>query len=441
MHRVWFNLKVALEAVSHNSVRALLTGLGILFGVAAVIAMLAIGTGARQAILEQMKLVGTNNIVVQAIIPQKQEAPPTQHMLAQQVNDKRPWSPGLQLNEAEALARVLPTIAAVSPELDIPTTLTRQGRWMKSHTIGITNAFFQLNNLRITQGRAFHFIEEERARPVCIIGKHVARQLFPDIHPIGQQIKCGKAWFRVIGVLEGYDTQAETRHKLGIRNHNDEVYVPIRAALLYLQDRSRITKDEIGELEEGESLPEENYHQLDRLVLHVSDATYLHSTATLVGTILKRRHQGVEDYEIIVPELLLRQQRQTQDTFNLVLAAIAAISLLVGGIGIMNIMLASVWERIKEIGLRRSLGATERDIVQQFLLEAILISLSGGLLGILLGTGAAHLIAAAAHIPTIVTLWSVLLSFGVAAVTGLIFGLIPARKAARQDPIKALRTE
>ena len=438
--KLLFNFRLAVEAVLHNRVRALLTGLGILFGVAAVIAMLAIGTGARQAILEQMKLIGTNNIVVRAVIPDQGEER-TQQTGARQTSNERPWSPGLRLDDADALAEVLPSVAAVSPELEVQTSVAREGRWMKSRTIGVTNAFFALNNLDFHEGRAFHFVEEERAMPVCVIGRQVARKLFPDTSPIGQQVKCGKAWFRVVGVLQGPDARPEAREQLGIRDHNSEVYVPIRAALLYLKDRARIGRDDLGELNEGEPLPDENYHQLDRMVIHVREARQLRSTAALVGAILKRRHQGVNDYEVQVPELLLKQQQRTQDTFNMVLAAIAAISLLVGGIGIMNIMLASVWERIKEIGLRRSLGATEADIVQQFLLEAVFISLTGGGLGVVVGIVAAHLIAAAADIPTVVTLWSVLLSFGVAAVTGLVFGLMPARKAARQDPIKALRTE
>ncbi len=440
LHRLWFNFRVAVEAVLQHRLRALLTGLGIFFGVAAVIAMLAIGTGARQAILEQMKLIGTHNIVVRALVPSQDASAPARAG-EQQAADKRPRSPGLRLADAEALAQVLPTVAALSPELEVATTLARGGRWMKSRTIGVTHAFFEINSLRIVAGRPFHFVEEERAMPVCILGKHVARQLFPDTSPLGRQIKCGKSWFRVVGILEGFDAQAETRQELGIRNHNDEVYVPIRAALLYLKDRSRIGKDDIGRPGQDEPPPEENYHQLDRLVVHLRDAAHLRSTATLVAAILKRRHQGVADYEVRVPELLLEQQQRTQETFNLVLAAIAAISLLVGGIGIMNIMLASVWERIKEIGLRRSLGATERDIVQQFLLEAVFISLAGGLLGIAAGIVAARLIAHTADIPTVVTPWSILLSFGVAAATGLLFGLMPARKAARQDPIKALRTE
>lgn len=184
-----------------------------------------------------------------------------------------------------------------------------------------------------------------------------------------------------------------------------------------------------------------NYHQLDRVVLRVEDHKQLQATADIAARMLKRRHRDQLDFEVEVPELLLQQQQKTQDTFNFVLAVIAGISLLVGGIGIMNIMLASVLERIKEIGIRRSLGATENDIVLQFLFEAIFISLIGGLIGVILGVVAAKAIASYADIPTIVSTWSVLLSFFVAASVGLVFGLLPAQKAAKQDPIKALRTD
>ncbi|MFK7948536.1 MAG: ABC transporter permease, partial [Saprospiraceae bacterium] len=184
-----------------------------------------------------------------------------------------------------------------------------------------------------------------------------------------------------------------------------------------------------------------NYHQLDRLVVRVKDSDKLQATATVIARMLNRRHEEVKDYNIQVPELLLQQQQKTQDTFNMVLAVIAGISLLVGGIGIMNIMLASVLERIKEIGIRRSLGATRTDIVYQFLFESIVISLLGGLIGVLLGVFAARTIANAAEIPTVVSTWSIVLSFGVAATVGLIFGIIPARRAAFFDPIKALRND
>ena len=185
----------------------------------------------------------------------------------------------------------------------------------------------------------------------------------------------------------------------------------------------------------------ENYHQLDRLVVQVSRTETLQATADVLARILKRRHREKIDFEVQVPELLIQQQQKTQETFNFVLAVIAGISLLVGGIGIMNIMLASVLERIKEIGVRRALGAFRQDITLQFLFEAIVISLIGGLLGIILGIVATRIITSYADIPTSISFWSIALSFGVAFMIGLVFGLVPAQRAAEQDPIKALRSD
>jgi putative ABC transport system permease protein len=196
-----------------------------------------------------------------------------------------------------------------------------------------------------------------------------------------------------------------------------------------------------GASDTEDSGPAVNYHQLDRLVLQVDETADLTPTAEILSRLLERRHFDVVDYEIEIPELLLKQQQRTNDIFNYVLGAIAGISLLVGGIGIMNIMLASVMERIKEIGLRLSIGAQKRDIVQQFLFEAMMISVSGGIIGVILGITMAFLVSAVADIPTIVSFSSIVLSFGVAASVGLIFGIAPARKAAMQDPITSLRHE
>ena len=439
MQRILFNLILAMEGVMANRLRAVLTALGIIFGVGAVITMLGIGTGAKQSILDQMKLIGTNNIVIKSVSDFSKIGGATE-ISSERSDEKRPWSPGLSLEDVRSLQSVLPNLEAVSPEVVFSVNLIQSGKMETGKCVGVTNEFFDLNQLELLEGNLFHKRHVNGGRPVCIIGKEIKNKFFPDESPIGKQIKCGKAWMQIIGVLEQRSASEESLKDLGIRDYNADVYVPVTTALLRFNNRAKITKADIKSQFEERSIPE-NYHQLDKITVRVKDSEYLRATADLTARILKRRHLGLVDFEIEVPELLLQQQRKTQDTFNMVLAFIAGISLLVGGIGIMNIMLASVLERIKEIGLRRSLGAYESDIVQQFLFEAIFISLMGGLLGVILGYAAAKIIETTAEIPTVVTWWSVLLSFGVASSVGLIFGLFPARKAAKQDPIKALRAD
>ena len=426
-----------MEGVQANQLRAFLTALGIIFGVGAVIAMLAIGTGAKQSILEQMKLIGTNNIVVTAVKSSGDELTGD----GSKDGDNRPWSPGLTVRDVAAVQTILPNVEAVSPEVVMTTNIIRRGKIEKAKCVGVTNAFFALNNLALDSGVRFHELHEEHGRPVCIIGKDIKNRFFPEEDPLGKQIKCGATWLRVIGVLEGREASEESLKNLGIRDYNSDVYIPVTTAMLRFKNRALVTKDDLGEQNDDDAPPPENYHQLDKFVVRVADSQYLRATADVIARMLRRRHHSLIDFEIEVPELLLQQQQKTQDTFNLVLAVIAGISLLIGGIGIMNIMLASVLERIKEIGVRRSLGARREDIVAQFLFEAVFISLVGGVLGIVLGILAARAIASAADIPTVVSAWSVVLSFGVAATVGLIFGLFPAQKAARMHPIKALRSD
>ncbi len=452
MQRIIFNFILALEAVGANRLRAMLTALGIVFGVAAVIAMLAIGTGAKQAILEQMKLIGTNNIVIESVVPQEEEEAGDNE---DDANNKNNYTPGLTLKDAEAIERVLPTVESISPEVVFTTSVIQTGKIQKSRIIGVTNAFFDLNNISVGQGNFFNSYHFDGGRPVCIIGEDIRAKFFSEEEPLGKLIKCGDTWLTVIGVLKRRIAKKENLDALGIRDYNSDIYIPIQTALLRFKNRALVTQaalrqniggdvivisneDEPSATERKES---NNYHQLDRLVIRVKDSDKLQATSTVIARMLNRRHEEVKDYNIQVPELLLQQQQKTQETFNLVLAAIAGISLLVGGIGIMNIMLASVLERIKEIGIRRSLGATRIDIIYQFLFESVAISLIGGLIGVFLGVFSARTIANAAEIPTVVSTWSIVLSFGVAASVGLIFGIIPARRAAFFDPIKALRND
>ena len=438
LQRLTFNFILAMEGVFANRLRAILTALGIIFGVGAVIAMLGIGTGAKQSILDQMKLIGTNNIVIKATRDSGDEADST----GDEQGDKLPWSPGLTMNDVESMQTILPNVEDISPEVVFTVNVIQSGKMERAKCVGVTNAFFNLNNLQLGSGNFFHQSHIDGGRPVCIIGKNIKNKFFPEDDPIGKQIKCGKAWLKIIGVLDKRDASKESLKNLGIRDYNSDVYVPISTSMLRFKNRGKITEDDLEEdYDDGEKKVIENYHQLDKVVVRVADSKYLRTTADVIARILKRRHHEQVDFVIEVPELLLKQQQKTQDTFNLVLAVIAGISLLVGGIGIMNIMLASVLERIKEIGLRRSLGAHQNDIIQQFLFEAIFISLIGGVLGVILGIVSAKAIASAADIPTVVTWWSILLSFGVAASVGLVFGLFPARKAAKEDPIKALRSD
>ncbi len=445
LQRISFNLILAVEGVNANKLRSILTALGIVFGVGAVIAMLAIGTGAKKSILDQMKLIGTNNVIITPYIPSEKDAEEEQSSDTESASsggrdNKWPYSPGLTINDLQAIEKVLSNVERVSPEVIIPTNVLRGTKLKKGRVVGVTNPFFELNRLSLDNGNFFHQQHLEKGSNVCIIGKNVQINFFSEQNPIGQKIKCGKTWLTIVGVLEQRLANGENLARLGIRDFNADVYVPVTTALLRFQNRAMVTSQDISNRGDNDGR-QENYHQLDRAVIRVKDSRQLQASADVIARVLKRRHNDLVDYEIEIPELLLEQEQKTQETFNLVLAVIAGISLLVGGIGIMNIMLASVMERIKEIGVRRSLGATRDDIILQFLFEAVIISLIGGILGVLIGVASARTIASYADIPTVVSTWSIALSFGVAASIGLLFGLFPAQKAAEQDPIKALRSD
>ncbi|HJW29581.1 MAG TPA: FtsX-like permease family protein, partial [Saprospiraceae bacterium] len=350
------------------------------------------------------------------------------------------WAPGMAIGDIQAMTQI-PTVELLSPEIIRKTKTIYNGKILDARCIGVQNSFFELNQLIVSRGDLFSAEQITDNKPVCVIGKNIETKLFNGKDPIGETVKCGNYYFTVIGVLEKQIATKETLTSLGLRDLNSDIYIPLGVSLVRFGDRSKIRKEYLGERGQNMRNEKVEMQQIDKLVVRVSDSKYLQSTADVIARMLKRRHGGQVDFTMEIPELLLKQQQKTQDIFNLVLAVIAGISLLVGGIGIMNIMLASIYERIKEIGLRRAIGATNRDIVIQLLFEAILVSVVGGLIGIVLGIAAAKAISSTASIPTIISGWSILLSFGVAATIGLIFGIFPARKAAKLDPIEALRTE
>jgi putative ABC transport system permease protein len=450
LSRMMLNLSIAWEAILANKLRAGLTALGIIFGVSAVIAMLAIGNGAQQEILEQIKLVGVNNIVITPLNEQKEEK--KEDALGKEKKPK--FSPGLTLLDAESIQKKVPNVLKVSPEVMIESIVIKDGLQRTTKLVGVTPTYFDLINYQIDEGNTFNAIQLEQAAPVCIIGWGVKAKFFSKENPIGKSIKVGSYWLKVVGVLENKNISQASMTNLGIRDYNMDIYTPVKTALVRYTNRSILTKASIQKANsEGErnnnnnnnqankDKKPTNYNQLDRLVIQVTETEYLAPTAEIIARMLQRRHLNVVDYEVSMPELLLKQQQRTKDIFNIVLGVIAGISLLVGGIGIMNIMLASVLERIKEIGLRLALGAKKTDIVSQFMLEAVLISVSGGVIGIILGVVLAVTISQFAGIPTIISPSSIIVSFVVSASVGLIFGIAPARRASEQDPISSLRYE
>jgi putative ABC transport system permease protein len=433
--RLLANFYIAFEAVLANKVRSLLTALGIIFGVAAVIAMLAIGTGAQQEIMEQIKLVGVNNIVIEPIVEQIEEQLDGDSGMER---EKSKFSPGLKLDDVIAIENIIPGINRISPEIVMDTYIVKSGIRRSAKLVGVDVAYFDVLDFQLREGRMFSEKNIVKGDPVCIIGRNVAARFFPNENPIGEKIKSGNQWLEVIGILEERIVSESSISKLGIRDFNMDVYIPIQSMLIRYRNRDLVTESRLNDSNSGGS---GNYHQIDKLVIQVSESELLNPTAEVLAKMLQRRHFNVVDFEITIPELLLKQQQRTQNIFNIVLGAIAGISLLVGGIGIMNIMLASVMERIKEIGLRLSLGAKKNDIVNQFLFESVMISVSGGLIGVVLGILLAHLVSTFADFPTVITLSSIILSFGVAATVGLVFGITPAKRAASQDPITSLRYE
>lgn len=451
LQKLLYNFDIAIEAIRRNKLRALLTSLGIIFGVGSVIAMLAIGTGAQQEVLSQMQLLGTNNVIIQPVI--EQEEGQVDENAAQE--ESKRFSPGLTLEDLRSIQEMLPEIEYVSPEIVYETNFIRNARMRTGKLVGVNDDYFHINNFEIISGSNFSDTQIQNSSPVCIIGYDVRSKFFAGQDPIGKKIKVGHLWLTVVGVLKKRELSTENIESLGIRNYNLDIFSPATTVLLRFKNRALVTKKDLGgsrstvifgggmmvSSSNSNKGGDGNYNQLDKLIVRVSDTRYSVSIAEVLSRMLKRRHNEVVDFEIIVPEQLLQQEQRTKRIFNIVLSSIASISLIVGGIGIMNIMLASVVERYREIGVRMAVGAQKKDIELQFLTEALTISITGGIVGIILGMVFSFAIEATADIATIVTPISIVISFGVALLIGVVFGFFPAKRAAQQDPVHALRHE
>jgi len=406
------SLRIGVRSILVHKLRSFLTTLGVIFGVAAVIAMLSIGEGAKRAAVEQIKLLGTNNIRVNFVKltgDQAEEA-------------EKKFSRGLTYRDGQLIRENLPNVKGVTPVRFVETSILLRNKESTGRVVGTDEAYEWVTNFHPGEGRFICALDVADAKRVCVIGSEIRDELFGYRNPLGRRIKIGDTWFVVIGVMESKTVKEGKASVIKLRNINKDVYIPITTALKRFTDEDRP-------------------NSIEEIAIQVEKEDQVVPTSDVVKRLLSRTHNGVSDYEIIIPAELLAQSQKTQRVFNIVMGSIAAISLLVGGIGIMNIMLASVTERTKEIGTRRALGATERDVLIQFLNETIMISVTGGTIGIIFGVVMAKGINLFAGWETVISLYSVVISFGISALVGIIFGIYPARQAAKMDPIAALRFE
>lgn len=408
--RIKIQAAEAIESLLFHKLRTILTLLGMIFGVGAVIAMLSIGQGAEQEALQLIDSMGLRNIIVK----EKKIDP-------NRLKDIRESSLGLTLQDLNAARETLPFLEShtAMKKLDIYSLISHYGSG-DAAVWGVTPTYAAMSNLSVAKGRFLLDIDETAMNCVCVIGSQAAQTLFPDRDPMGQAIKINHLWMTVIGVLKDKNLARKEFEGVSLSGEQNNIYIPLQTALKSFQFQA---------LES----------QLDEFRIRLFKGTPGNVAAETLNHLLKRRHKDMDDFEMIVPEALLEQHRKTQDIFTIVMACIAGISLLVGGIGIMNIMLASVLERTREIGLRRAIGARQADIKRQFILETFAISASGGLLGILFGFGLSLTISAFTGWPVGWSLQAVALSVGVCAFIGLVFGIYPAIQASRLDPIEALR--
>jgi len=452
--RYFHDIEIAIESLLGNKLKSILTALGIIFGTAAVISMLAIGNGAQQEILDQIKMVGVNNIVITPIQDLTVDGENGEESTENSNGKKQEkYSPGLTMKDLEAIKKIIPSVKKITPEIVANSFVVQNGRRVAAKVIGVDNDYFDLYNVKLEKGQIFNDYQVENGVPVCVIGANISSKVFSNVDPVNQYLKFGHVWLKVIGVLEKTSVNLSAADNAGVNLVNDNVFIPVETMLLRYQNRALVNSKSLGGGNSNfggwffsfsgnnQKAGSTNYHQLDKIIVQVEETEQLTTTTEILSRMLMRRHMEVKDFEITVPELLLKQQQRTKDVFNFVLGAIAGISLIVGGIGIMNIMFATVMERIKEIGIRLALGAKKADIIAQFLSEAILISVSGGLIGVFLGVLFSKLIMKFAGILTIISPGSIIVAFGVSAMIGVIFGISPAKRAAEKDPIESLRYE
>jgi putative ABC transport system permease protein len=420
------------ELLSHK-LRSMLTMLGVIFGVAAVIAMVSIGEGGKQTMLEQINQMGIDVVHVKRAVVAGE--------LLEKAQEHSPY--GLKYGDADAIREVCSYAYRVLPVREVFADVRAGGKPVAVKVVGATEGYEIATRSKLSVGRFIDKRDVEQHVPVCVLGAGAKRELFGFNNPIDHTLKIGQRLFRVVGVMVPKDL-GDSKAFASLRDLNSDIYIPITISItdfkLYSQQALPPTFANailmMGRMMEHTAL---NNSELSEVLVQVESDKATIPTESVIRSVLNREHKGVRDYEIVIPAELLKQSQETQRIFNIVMAAIASISLLVGGIGIMNIMLATVTQRTREIGVRRCIGATKWDIIRQFMLEALVITCMGGLIGVALGIAGARAISVYAGWRTAVSMQAVIVSFGVSGLVGIIFGMYPAVRAASVDPIEALR--
>ncbi len=407
------NIRLALSGLADHKFRSFLTMLGIIFGVASVITMLSIGEGAKREAIAKYQDLGVNNIIIREKKFSDEELEET----------RAKFSQGLSIQDAAVIKEIVPGIERVSSQAEINSDIKYSDKSAKSTIIGITPEFFEMMNYRTQKGDLINYNHYNNKLKVCVLGAGVTTNLFQKEEPIGKMVKIEDQWLEVIGVLESKTLFTETVGELAARDLNTDVYVPLPIFL------NRFTRENVLTSE------------IQQITVQVDNSDHLLEASKLINEILKRHHFNNEDYNIVIPFELLKQEEKERQIYNFLLGAIAAISLLVGGIGIMNIMLATVMERTREIGIRRAIGARKADIMSQFVTEAVAISITGGIIGVLLGVSLSLIVSLFTDVNTYIRLYSIVIAFAFSVITGISFGYLPAKNAANLKPVDSIRYE
>jgi putative ABC transport system permease protein len=427
MHRLYITIVLAMRNLTLHKLRVLLTVLGLIFGVSSVIAMLAIAEGASLEAQRQIASLGATNVIITSKKPPEDVNPSKQ-----QNDDSFVFRFGVTYQDFERIVSTLPSVVGATPLREYRKNVRHIEQEIEARIVGVNPDFIKMTSQQMESGRFFHDTDLFYSANVAVLGAQSAEKLFPYGDPVGKSIRIGEDhYFQVIGVTSYKAPSAGTGSSLAAQDFNKDVYIPLTT------DRARF-----GEIIMNEK--QGNYSaeriELSQITVSVDSMEDVKRTASALESMLSQFHPK-HDYGITVPLELLEKAEATQRIFNLVLGSIASISLLVGGIGIMNIMLATVSERTREIGIRRALGARRRDIIEQFLIETTVMSSTGGIVGVLLGVAVPPLVSAMSGIPVVIRPWSPVLAFMIAVSIGVIFGVYPARRAAMLDPVEALRTE